>query len=132
VLKSKRCCSCHRTKSLRCFGLRSESPDYARSECRCCANNYRKRWYGRKGRDQNLRLRYGLTLIAKEKLEKEQNYLCAICRKASTKTLNVDHNHTTGKVRGLLCHNCNRGIGYLHDSSEIILNAYHYLTKEKP
>lgn len=128
----KRCCSCHRTKSVKCFSPRSESKDYLRSECKSCSRKAQKYWYGPKGRDQNLRLWYGLTLTEKETLEKEQSYLCAICRKTSTKTLSVDHNHTTGKVRGLLCHNCNRGVGYLHDSSEIVLNAYRYLTKEKP
>ena len=39
----------------------------------------------------------------------------------------VDHCHATGTVRGLLCHNCNRALGLLHDNTEVLLNAIKYL-----
>lgn len=58
----------------------------------------------------------------------EQNGLCAICHEAPVEA--VDHNHTTGEVRGLLCHMCNRGIGFLGDSPKRLAAAYKYLMGE--
>jgi hypothetical protein len=60
----------------------------------------------------------------------QQNGLCAICKKTETgKTSNlcVDHCHKTGKVRGLLCNNCNKGLGLFKDNPEVLLNASAYL-----
>ena len=59
----------------------------------------------------------------------EQENVCAICGKTCTKSLAVDHNHETKKVRGLLCNNCNRGIGHLKEDKQILLNAIAYLEK---
>lgn len=61
----------------------------------------------------------------------EQNGRCAICLcKPRTKRLAVDHNHKTGKVRGLLCSRCNHGLlGYAHDSVEMLLRAYEYVKR---
>lgn len=59
-----------------------------------------------------------------------QNHSCAICKRHKNefkRMLNVDHNHLTGEVRGLLCDSCNRGIGYLKESIEILDNAKIYL-----
>lgn len=64
-----------------------------------------------------------------------QNGVCAICgkpeteksRKGNVRSLHVDHNHDTGKVRGLLCGKCNRSIGVLGDSVQILRNAVKYL-----
>ena len=81
---------------------------------------------------------YGLTLEDfTERLEKQSNR-CACC--GSTKTFApkradvfvVDHDHETGKVRGLLCHRCNRGIGLLGDTVEALQNAIDYLTRHEP
>ena len=63
-----------------------------------------------------------------------QNGCCKICNKHQTefaRRLGVDHCHTSGKVRGLLCDNCNRGIGFLGDSDEILLSAMNYLRGHK-
>ena len=60
----------------------------------------------------------------------EQNNLCAICGKKEVgKVLCVDHDHDTGKVRGLLCNNCNIGLGNFKDDINIILSAIGYLQK---
>ena len=60
-----------------------------------------------------------------------QNYVCAICNKSeksSTKgVLFIDHDHKTGKVRGLLCDTCNRGLGYFYDDKSLLRNAVEYL-----
>lgn len=74
-----------------------------------------------------------------EILMKKQNGKCAICgarqghRSCRGKVcrLAVDHDHQTGKVRGLLCNNCNRGLGRFHDSAEIVESALRYLKREQ-
>jgi len=65
-------------------------------------------------------------------LLKSQNYKCAICLTHSDdlkRNLAVDHNHSTGIVRGLLCDACNRAIGYLKESESILISAINYLKK---
>lgn len=62
----------------------------------------------------------------------EQNNLCAICKtKQENKVLCVDHDHTTGLVRGLLCGNCNIGLGNFKDNPKILDSAIAYLLKNK-
>ncbi len=63
-----------------------------------------------------------------------QNGVCALCRKAETSTYKgrirqfaIDHDHATGKVRGLLCSTCNIGIGHLQDSPALLEAAAAYL-----
>jgi rubrerythrin len=65
-------------------------------------------------------------------LLKNQNYKCAVCLTHSDdlkRNLAVDHNHSTGVVRGLLCDACNRAIGYLKESESILVSAINYLKK---
>lgn len=60
----------------------------------------------------------------------QQNNLCAICgKKDEGKVLCVDHDHVTGQVRGLLCNNCNIGLGNFKDNYEILQSAIGYLQK---
>jgi Recombination endonuclease VII len=86
--------------------------------------------------DINLKRNYGITLEQYKILFTKQNGKCAICKKEESlfdtrykkiKRLCVDHCHNTGKVRGLLCHNCNIGIGLFEDSKENMQNAVKYL-----
>lgn len=84
-------------------------------------------------RKSELKLRYGITLEDFERMVLAQGNLCAICNeppenKDSTK-LHIDHCHTTGKVRGLLCRSCNIAIGYLNDDINLLQNAIKYLEK---
>lgn len=67
-----------------------------------------------------------------------QNYLCAICNRHYTevihgkkKRLCIDHCHTTGKIRGLLCDKCNRGLGLFCDSYDILMSAINYLNSKQ-
>lgn len=76
--------------------------------------------------------KYGLSENEHLALIKEQNNLCAICGgKDAGKVLCVDHNHTTGAVRGLLCGNCNVGLGNFRDNPKILESAIAYLLKSK-
>lgn len=75
--------------------------------------------------------RFGLTREQYYQLLLSQDYRCKICNveheEVSRGRLVVDHCHTTGKVRGLLCHSCNVGIGHLKESEELMLKAISYL-----
>jgi len=78
--------------------------------------------------------KFGISHAEYAELHKKQNGVCAICFKPETATRNgkvkslaVDHCHTTGKIRGLLCYECNTGIGKLHESEKIFLAAIQYL-----
>lgn len=73
-------------------------------------------------------------------LLKSQNNLCAICKNPETsldgktqqiRDLSVDHCHITGRVRGLLCSTCNRGLGYFKDNSSLCFAAGNYLTSDE-
>lgn len=75
---------------------------------------------------------YGITVEEYEELLISQNYKCAGCathQAELTKTLNVDHDHDTGEVRGLLCGNCNRALGLVKDNTKTLLNLITYLEK---
>lgn len=58
---------------------------------------------------------------------RRQGGQCAICKRTYTVRLAVDHDHVTGKVRGLLCGNCNRALGYFKDNVEVIQKAVEYV-----
>jgi hypothetical protein len=86
--------------------------------------------------DKERERRFGITRHEYAKMFHEQNGVCAICSKPETATRNgkikalaVDHNHQTGKVRGLLCSDCNTGIGKLKEDRNIFVSAIRYLDK---
>jgi hypothetical protein len=70
-------------------------------------------------RAYGLKRRYGITVEEYDELLSQQEGRCAICYRIVEETLCVDHNHVTGKIRGLLCTRCNRSLGWLErfDSS---------------
>ncbi len=85
-----------------------------------------------------MKKRFGITLEQYSRILKEQNGVCAICGNKEThkhqsgkiKELAIDHNHITGKVRGLLCERCNHGLGKFNADSngiELLCSAISYL-----
>lgn len=92
------------------------------------AREYRKKHIEEKAaynRMYNLRKKYGLTEQQYTSMQEEQGGLCALCSRR--KKLVVDHCHSTGKVRGLLCDQCNTGMGMLGDTEESLRRATTYL-----
>ena len=70
-------------------------------------------------------MRYGITLEIYQKILAAQGGGCAIC--GSNRRLHTDHSHSTKVVRGILCENCNRGLGMFQDSSDRLRLAMAYL-----
>jgi len=107
------------------FARRASGNYSYQSWCKsCCAGRYQ--------RTNSLKRKYGMTLEDYDDLLKTQNGACAICQQSepiNSRRLAVDHDHITGEVRGLLCSQCNRGIGYLKDDPDILEAAAQYLRK---
>lgn len=84
--------------------------------------------------DKERQRTFGITRHEYAELFHRQNGVCAICanpetatRNGKVKALAVDHDHKTGNVRGLLCSDCNTGIGKLKDDRNVLLSAVKYL-----
>ena len=72
--------------------------------------------------------KYGLTLLEYSSLLKKQKSVCAICgRRENKKNLAVDHDHKTGRVRGLLCFRCNFGLPFFSEDYDLFLKICNYL-----
>ena len=114
------------------------------SRCKQCTDKRTKEWREKNRttlrhhtKKCNLRRNYGLTVGDYEELKSSQGNVCAICGKAerlvrkdgTPRELHVDHNHDTGKVRGLLCHYCNTGLGSFFEDETLFLKAVEYLKK---
>jgi hypothetical protein len=78
---------------------------------------------------RRLRYKYGITQADYDRLRREQNDCCKICGKRMK--LDVDHDHDTRKVRGLLCHHCNVAIGMAGESVDILRKMITYLQAAK-
>ena len=92
----------------------------------------RREWLARTGHANDLRLRckrHGISTAVFYQLVEEQSGQCVICGAKLDSDLQIDHDHQTGRVRGLLCRGCNTAIGLLHDSIELCLAAGIYLER---
>lgn len=104
-----------------------------RRQCRICRNERRKSFGTRSGEGltaYNLNYHYGLSLEQYKQMLQAQNGVCKICKGLDNGPWNrlaVDHCHTTGKVRGLLCAKCNKGLGQFCDNPQLLKQAAEYL-----
>jgi 5-methylcytosine-specific restriction endonuclease McrA len=80
-------------------------------------------------RKSDLKRLYGLSLEDHQALLDRQGGACALCLDTFTSAPHVDHCHKTGKVRGLLCSNCNTALGLMQDSPELMLRAAAYVSR---
>jgi hypothetical protein len=80
-------------------------------------------------KEQNALNKYGMTAEDFRKLKKLQRNRCRICKKkfGGKVMMHIDHDHKTGKVRGLLCRHCNIGLGMFFDRPELLRVAADYL-----
>lgn len=100
------------------------------SEADAPSNRKARRRDKRARRIEQVATTYGLSEEDYLQMIDAQGNKCAICeQKKEGKVLCVDHDHKSGKVRGLLCHNCNVGLGNFKDDPKIIVSAIGYLQK---
>lgn len=119
---SKTCTACKLKKPKVEFRIKRICKDGLGSECKDC------------GSFREIKKKYGLSKSKWLSIYKDQNCLCAIClqhgstnKRQPYRPLVVDHCHKTGRIRGLICDNCNRGIGYLQDDVSTLARAINYL-----
>ena len=84
-----------------------------------------------KWRDYNLRAHYGISAAEYDAMFEAQQGRCAICGKTSKRNLHTDHNHTTKKIRALLCSPCNTGLGQFKENPDRLRRAIEYLELHK-
>lgn len=138
----KLCPRCNEALPVEAFGERSSSPGRLNAYCRTCRLEVGRKsaaaWRARhpeaaraKQRRTDLRIRFGITPEDYDRRLIEQHGRCAICRTTDPGGLKeyfaVDHNHDTGEVRGLLCSDCNVGLGQLGDDPARLRAAANYL-----
>lgn len=112
-----------------------------RKMCRGCRNTQQAKLYATNpgvrvrmknvARARSLKKAYNISAADYDAMFAAQEGKCRICRTKAARHLDVDHCHTTGRVRGLLCWNCNIAIGHFKDSPVLLQRAIDYLTTEK-
>lgn len=139
LTETKECRVCGKRKSFTEFWEDCTSADKKGAKCKLCAEVQRKARvkanpskYSSMSRKYALMSNYGVSIEEYDRLFDIQRGACAICGSTSSNSkksahFHVDHCHTTGVVRGLLCHSCNIAIGYMGDSEQVYLNAIEYL-----
>lgn len=142
IVSTKFCRGCRRTLSTSVyFGTRGhhlKGHRVLRYRCRDCEAKQVYDWKHSNrdrakeiSRSSCLSIRYKLTVKQYEKCLKEQNGGCKICKSPPGDTrLDVDHNHTTGKFRGLLCRKCNVALGLLKERTDLVMKAAEYMASE--
>ena len=118
------------TPCRRCGGTERRVSNY---NCVACSKEHAKKYRTEQGslimRGYYLKKKYGISLDDYEKMHSDINGCCEICGEPSA-TLNVDHCHKSGSVRGLLCFHCNLGLGYFKDKVSFLERATVYLRKQ--
>lgn len=86
--------------------------------------------YYRVRRHDQLKSKFGISLVEYEERLAQQGSVCAICGASGSRSMPVDHNHKTGKIRGILCHWCNKGLGQFFDDPKKLRKAIKYLEND--
>lgn len=130
TIGSKRCGRCGVVRPAAEFHRNRSTPDGLHWVCADCSRVPAQK---RREVEQRRTIRdYGITREEFEALRQEQGGACAICRRDFDKTPHIDHDHETGLVRGLLCRECNLGLGLFGDDVARLRAAIEYLEQEYP
>lgn len=133
---------CKQYKPLESFTPHKAGTHGRNGYCKMCCCKISKEWRANNkekraafARREWMKRKYGMTPSDYDALLREQGGLCAICRTEGKKqrkdiryALHIDHDHRTGRVRGLLCHRCNTVLGNAGDSQDILARAMAYLS----
>lgn len=137
-MQKKRCSKCGKKKPLDHFFNRKAAKDGKASCCKTCAKGMRERLVESRPYYQvhmQRQRKYGVSQEQYEEMLRQQGGRCAICRSKSPGRNSVffciDHDHETGRVRGLLCRRCNMGLGYFGDKLKLLRRAVRYLEENK-
>lgn len=123
----KICSRCGQNKPLDHYSWKVKSKGQRQAYCKPCHNEYlRDRYDPNKKRKADLHSKYNMTEKDWGDLYLAQHGECKICNRPTVKLV-VDHCHTTNKVRGLLCHSCNMGLGKFYDDPRLLKSAIKYL-----
>lgn len=110
-------------------------PDFREAEKARSRAKYQKTRRHNRSQEYYWITRYGLTPGQWDQMAYDQGYRCAICptefAALGPRQVHVDHNHATGKIRGLLCGSCNRALGYFKDRPDVLEKAARYLEKHQ-
>ena len=128
----KLCSKCKTNKPVTAFGKNAVTKDKLHSYCKGCANAMGRSRSKEYRKSQHFKCMYKISLEDYYDMLAEQDHRCKICGSTKSGTsqhdnLVVDHDHVTGKVRGLLCDRCNRGLGYFRDDYTNMVMAAKYL-----
>jgi Recombination endonuclease VII len=151
-----KCYMCKKERGVECFDNNKNSPTGKSKRCKECAKDYNAKRYLKnrepflkkskehykkathlykiRARKAAMKLKYGLTVDqANEMIARAKNSceICGISQDMLTKRLSIDHNHITGKVRGVLCYSCNHAIGRLKSDNglELLQSAIEYIKR---
>lgn len=140
TINGKMCRKCNMFKSRKLFYVHSNRADGLQVYCKKCTqrekkvkkteyNEVMRRWYNKHGYKKIAAKLYGITVADYEQLLEYAGNRCQICLgvNSNKRRLSVDHNHETGVIRGILCTNCNTGLGAFGDSIDRIELAINYL-----
>lgn len=134
--QQKPCIKCSEVKLLESFTRKKDNADGRLNTCKMC-ERVRKAKYKpspEKSRQYYLKHEFGITVDDYDTLFESQNGCCAICNDSplENRRLAVDHCHTDGTVRGLLCFRCNATLGKFNDDVLLFQKAIDYLSVKKP
>ena len=131
------CMTCGVEKNILEFYMRDKKTGRRHSACKECDKarvKARHQANPERTRNNDLKRNYGITLQEHQEMYKNQNGVCAICKgegDGKWKKLCVDHDHNTGKVRQLLCRNCNMVLGQVGDNPNLLEEMIKYLQKHQ-
>jgi len=147
-MKTKVCSKCKKKKSETKFYKNTQTPSGLCSWCKSCTKEYKKtpkrreyqhkyfRKYYAEHKEQyknyTNKNRYGFTTEERESLIASKDNKCECCGAKEIdekRGLFIDHNHQTGKVRGVLCNTCNGAAGLLYDDSDLAYSLFKYLER---
>ena len=134
MMATKTCSKCGEAKTREEFPSHSKNRDGLGCWCKLCHYNHTKKWRktgrGQLSERKRKLKKYGLTIESFDALWTSQGGVCPICNGVLARVGNkygVDHDHKTGKVRGILCDKCNVGLGSFKDNPEFLHKAAAYL-----
>lgn len=146
MFKTKMCKKCDKRKDIDDFYNSTVYKTGKAYICKVCQNFMRKRWikddaerYKESNRRAGLKHKFGMSVETYDEMMHNQKNCCAVCKTTNpngegvengkNRYFSVDHDHTTGAVRGLLCNKCNRCLSFMQDNVKVLAEAIKYLNR---